>query len=133
MAYYIYSTLTADQRYVKWTEGGADLYVEGRSVLIRGGSNVADKRLVTPIGVMTEVSDEDLALLEENDIFKLHRRNGFINVRQKEANAEAVAADMETRDDSAPLTDADLEAQASETEAATGAKVTATTNAKSKG
>ncbi len=108
---HVFSTLTADQCYVEWIQGGADLHIEGRSVLIKGGSNCADNRLITPIGVMTEISNEDYALLAEDQTFKLHCANGFITVRDKPANAEAVAADMATRDGSAPLVDADFEDQ----------------------
>lgn len=130
MTIYIFSTLTSDQKYVDWKDGGGGVFVEGGSVLIRGGSNVADKRMVTPVGVMTEVSDEDFAILEENEIFRLHRSNGFITVRQKKADAEAVAADMATKDGSAPLTDADIAAQAKDAAAAGQASVTVTTNKK---
>lgn len=130
MTVFIYSTLTADQRYVEWVKGGGDIAVEGRSVLVKGGSNVANKHLLTPLGVQTEVSDEDYAFLQEEPTFRLHVQNGFITVRQKKADAEAVAADMATRDGSAPLTDADLEAQAKEAEAAGQASVKATTNRK---
>lgn len=106
---YVFSTLTASNEYRSYGQGGADLPHVDKSVLIVGGSNVPDKHLITPYGVMTAVSAEDYSWLQENEMFKLHQKNGFITVRDKPADAEKVAAsDMETRDQSAPLVDADF-------------------------
>ena len=104
--YFIYSTLTADQKYTAWTtpeKGG--IPAVRRQVLIRGGTNVANKFLVTPRGVCTEVSEEDYGLLQQDHTFLLHKKNGFITVREEKVDPEvAVAADMEQKDASAPLT-----------------------------
>lgn len=108
MSVYIFSTLTASNTYVKYTTGGGDLPVTERSVTIAGGSNLPNKHMLTSIGVMTEVSDEDYAWLQNDEIFKLHMKNGYLTVRDKPAAAEKVAADMDTRDQSAPLVDADF-------------------------
>jgi len=107
---YVFSTLTASNTYTLTAPGGADLPVVARSVTIAGGSNIPDKRLITPIGVMTEVTDEDYAWLQDNEVFKLHLKNGFLTVRERSADPEQVASDMITRDQSAPLVDADFEA-----------------------
>lgn len=115
MTYYVFSTLTAGQLYTTWSvpaPGGAA--IPKRQILINGGSNVADKNVVTRIGVMTKVEDEDMKVLEGIELFNLHKNNGFITVRKAKAEAEAVAADMVTRDASAPTTPADLEAEAAE-------------------
>lgn len=106
---YIFSTLTGGQEYTGYASGGGDIPVAERKVFVAGGSNLPDKRLITPIGVMTEVSDEDFSWLQENEVFKMHRANGFITVRDKEAAPEKVATEMETRDQSAPLVEADFE------------------------
>lgn len=105
---YVFSTLTSNMVYRAYKEGGADMPLVDKEILIAGGSNLPDKRLITPYGVMTEISPEDLAILEENEVFALHKANGFITVRDKPADPEKVATDMETRDQSAPLVDADF-------------------------
>lgn len=106
---YVYSTLTCDNAYVVYSQGGADLKVKTGQILIKGGTGVANARLITPLGVATKVTAEELKLLEENTVFKLHKENGFIVVQEsgKESDAEKVASDMETRDESAPITPSD--------------------------
>lgn len=106
---YVYSTLTCDNTYpiyekdglinrIKLNGNGAPL-----KVLIKGGSNSAGKHLVTPLGVLTIISDEQYDILKQNTEFKNHVERGFIQVRADKVDPEvAVAADMETRDKSAP-------------------------------
>lgn len=102
--YYVFSTLVSDQRYVDWSKGASDLPIEGQSVFIKGGTGVANDRFVTPLGVMTEVDDEQMKLLSSNEMFKLHKANGFITVQEKSADPEKVAADMSLSDPSSPKT-----------------------------
>lgn len=106
--HYVFSTLTAAQVYTRTATGSNDLPKTLASVRIEGGSNVPDKNLVTPIGVMTEVDDEQMTVLQENPVFRMHVENGFIKVEKKPAPVEKVAADMPTRDESAPLVDQDF-------------------------
>lgn len=108
--HYIFSTLTAGQVYTKTVspEGGNDLPKTVAEVYVAGGSNIADKYLRTPIGVMTPVTDEELTVLQENPVFKLHVENGFITIKDKAYDAEKVATDMKTRDQSAPLVEEDF-------------------------
>jgi hypothetical protein len=106
--HYIFSTLTAGQVYTRTAPGGGDLPRTVAEVFIAGGSNVSDKYLRTPIGVMTPVDDDQLSVLQENPVFKMHVENGFIKIEAKAHDAEKVAADMITRDQSAPLVDADF-------------------------
>lgn len=108
--HYVFSTLTADQVYTRTAspEGGNDLPRTVAEVFIAGGSNISDKYMRTPIGVMTPVTDEELTVLQENDVFKLHEKNGYIKVESKAHDPEVVAADMVTRDQSAPLVDEDF-------------------------
>ena len=106
--YYVFSTLTAPQIYTRTVAGGADLPVTTDEVYIAGGSNVPDKYLRTPIGVMTTVSEEEMSILNDNEVFNLHKKNGFISVETKPADPEIVAANMKTRDESAPLVDEDF-------------------------
>jgi len=105
---YIYSTLTASQLYTNWAQGGADMPIPAGQVHIAGGAGIADSRLVTPRGVVTEVTPEQLAILEANDDFVLHRKNGFIEVSQERVDPEIAAADMASRDGGAPLVPQDF-------------------------
>ena len=105
---YVFSTLTSSVEYRNHVTGGADLPVVDKSVLIVGGTNLPDKHLITPYGVMTTISAEDFSWLQGNELFKLHQKNGYITVRDKAADPEKVATDMTTRDESAPLVDADF-------------------------
>lgn len=108
MSHFVFSTLTADQVYTRTAPGGGDMPRVVAQVFIAGGSNLSDKYLRTPIGVMTEVDDEELTVLQENPVFQMHEKNGFIKIEKKKADPEKVAADMITRDQSAPLVDADF-------------------------
>lgn len=107
--FFILSTLTADQEYTSYTQGGGDIPIPAGSVLIRGGANVADKRLVTPQGVVTKVNSDQMAMLESNDVFKLHKANGYITVSErKPADPDAAAASQASRDGSAPMVEQDF-------------------------
>lgn len=105
---YVFSTLANDQNYQNWVKGGADVPIKGHSVIIKGGSGVANDRLITPLGVVTEIDEADLEALDLNPVFVKHRQDGFITVRSKKAEAEKVASDMNRADKSAPLTAADF-------------------------
>ena len=105
----IYSTLTSSQRYTKWRTG-SDVHSVDKEVLIKGGANVADKAFTTPKGVVTIVTDAQLALLESNPSFNRHVERGFILVEKgkSQGDVEKAISDMVGRDDSAPLVDADF-------------------------
>lgn len=105
---YVYSTLTSNMEYRLYREGGADLPELVDSVLIRGGSNLPDKHLITPHGVVTKIDAEKYSWLKDNEIFKLHSNNGYISISEHEIDAEKAASDMEGRDESAPLVAEDL-------------------------
>lgn len=104
---FVFSTLATDQRYQNYINGGGDQPVPAAVVFIKGGSGVAGRNFITPMGVPTEVTDEELGHLEKNPVFQLHQKNGFITVQTKKYDAEKVAADMNRADKSAPLTPAD--------------------------
>lgn len=100
---YIISTLSNDQRYI---------LEDGNYVLINGKANITNKNLITPLGMVTNVDDDLIPLLEKNRVFQIHKENGFITVQRskiKDSEADEVAKDMEARDESAPLTAADIE------------------------
>lgn len=98
MTYHVYSTIATDVAYAQ----GA--------VLIKGGAGVATKNLITPRGVATTISDEEHALLVADQVFQLHRDNGFVTIEQgRKREAEAAAANMSAADPSRPLEPADIE------------------------
>lgn len=76
-----------------------------KTIRIKGGANVRNKyTLATPTGVVTEVSDEDLALLQKDPAFKIHVAKGFMKVMSTE---KVDVSDMEKKDRSAQLTDSE--------------------------
>lgn len=106
---YVYSTMTAGVTYVTYVNSGNDLPEIAHKVHIAGGANVATKHLVTPRGVVTEVSDTDLEHLISNEIFQRHMKNGFIIVDTIKVDPEVKVADMEQADSSAPMVPEDFE------------------------
>lgn len=108
-SHYVFSTIANDQKYQNYSLGAeGQMPIPTSFVYIKGGAGVANDRLVTPLGVVTEISDDDLVELEKNGIFRLHRDAGFLIVRPRSADPEKVAGDMADNDKSAPLTPADF-------------------------
>lgn len=106
--YYVYSTLSNDQAYAGWAKPNENsLPVRTKTVLIKGGANVANKTLVTPKGVPNAISDEDLEFLKKNRHFVDHMKRGFIKIG-KRGEADKVAKDMTAKDQSAPRTPDDF-------------------------
>jgi len=120
---YVFSTLSTDMHYVEWIPGAdkGAIGSQGRTIHIKGGAGVANDRIVTPLGVSTEIDDADVPLLEANEVFKLHKKNGFVTIQKKSADAEKVASNMNRADPSAPKTPADY-ADAGENDAKPAAK-----------
>lgn len=107
---YVYSTMAAPVRYMSYVQaepGTPRIAVSG--VTIAGGVGVASKHLVTPRGVVTEVTDEELAFLEQDEVFKTHLAAGHVTVSKGKTDPEKAAADMEGRDISAPLVPEDFD------------------------
>lgn len=113
MTNYVYSTLANDNRFAVYVQGGADLPRIERTILIKGGAGVADSRLVTPRGVVTTVTDDEVAALLDSPVFKRHLDRGFITVSDAKEDPESVAADMTSRDASAPVVPEDYSAESS--------------------
>lgn len=104
---HVFSTLANDQRYVNYASNPEGIPLATSDILIKGGAGVANDRLITPQGVHTEVTEEAMAELEKNPVFKVHKRNGFITVQARRADPDKVATDMNARDKSKPFTPAD--------------------------
>src|SRR6059058_692352 len=75
----VFSTLTCDNVYSDYKDTNGHP-VPTRSVLVKGGAGVANDRVITPRGVATMVTEEDVALLQRNSVFKLHMDNGFVTI-----------------------------------------------------
>lgn len=110
MSVYIYSTLSQDTAYTSYKPllNDRDISQVESKVLIKGGSGVINKNLVTPMGTVTKVTDEEYALLEENQVFQMHVQNGFIVAERAKASINKVAKDMESRDRGSQLIPSDL-------------------------
>lgn len=108
--FYVYSTLTASNRYVNHEPSGNDLPMAiGDGILIEGGAGVAGKNLITPRGVVSgPFTKEQIEYLFANPVFQLHEKNGFITVDDKAVDPDKVAADMASRDRSAPTVEQDF-------------------------
>lgn len=111
MTIYVYSTLTNDQAYTIYSVGANGVPQMVKTINIKGGSNRADKRFHTPLGVATAITEDDLALLKGCELFQIHEANGYITYDTEKRDAEKVATEMEGRDESAPLVAADFIAE----------------------
>jgi hypothetical protein len=122
--HFVFSTLATDMRYTHWIPGAdaGAMASEGPTVFIKGGAGVANDRIVTPLGVMTEVDDAELEMLHKNNVFLLHKTNGHMSVQKKSTDVEKVAADMNRADPSSPKTPADYIGVNEETTAKPSAK-----------
>ncbi|MCQ9426685.1 hypothetical protein NRB16_24500 [Pseudomonas sp. LJDD11] len=119
MPIYVYSTLSNDQSYTTYTELAGGVPQKDQAIFIAGKANVANNHFITPLGMITEVTAEQLAELRRNPVFRMHEQNGHISVSQAKADPDQVAASMQGRDASAPLVDQDF----AEGEAPTTGKV----------
>lgn len=106
MTQYVYSTLTCDNDYAEWQKNGDQQSIL-RTVRVNGGHGLMNKHMITPLGVVTEVSDEDLEFLQKNSGFQQHVANGFITVEQRKSDTEKVAANMKRRDKSSQIVPSD--------------------------
>lgn len=88
---YVYSTVTASIAY----------QIGDKSIVIKGGANVADKHMWTPKGVATQVTKEELEELRKIPSFSSREKEGYFSTSQFEKNADKVANDMAGADKSA--------------------------------
>lgn len=110
MAHYVYSKMSAPVDFNIFVKGGADMPIKQGKITIHGGAGVANKNLITPNGVVTEVTDEELEILNAHELFVQFKANGFISVEKKKVEVEKVVADMgDKTDPSAPISPADYE------------------------
>lgn len=108
MAKYIQATMSngIDIRILDQKDAKAPVAKILKTIHINGGANVRDRRsMITPIGALTEVSDDDYALLETNHVFRQLKKNGYIVVT---GDHHLNVKDNEKKDKSAQMKEADL-------------------------
>lgn len=114
---HVYSTLANSQQYPLYKrdpQGNAHILAH---VHINGGAGLANKHLITPLGVMTAISEKALEHLEQSHVFQKHVERGFITVRRDQVDIErAIAEHTSERDPSAPIVPADYEKAKEEAE-----------------
>ena len=87
---FIISKLSSDTDYVVYGDVTGGKKVILKHILIKGGAGVTDKKtLLLPGGFATEVSEEDLELLEKNHVFQIHKKNGHVSVMHNATKYEA--------------------------------------------
>lgn len=109
---YVYSTASCSTDHHVYKEGNnKDLARIDKTITIRGGANVATKHpnIWTPLGVVTKVSDEELAMLEKCTHFQNCIKHNFYKVEKKQVDVEKVVDQMTKKDRSAPKTPEDKE------------------------
>ena len=114
---FIVSKASQDIEYVDWTDGVNGVKRAKKSVIIKGGANVVDKKLLSVSnGTVTEVSNEDLEFLKSNTAFQRHLERGWMSIEKGKETAEKVAKKKRTnkdgetiKDGSAQLTAEDFE------------------------
>lgn len=110
---YIASTLSAPTTYTVYGDNKHGPKAVLKQVHIKGGANVANQKnvmtmgLLTPQGLVTQVSDEELNLLKNHKLFQLHLKNGHVKIMDTNQKPEKAVKDMKDKDSSAPFTPAD--------------------------
>lgn len=99
-------------------QGSLRLIPAEHGLLIRGGQGVVRRNeLFTPRnGVTTEVTDEELAELENNSLFRKQRDAGFLTIIGDVRDQDKAFGNMRPEDDSAQLTPEDFVAEAANAE-----------------
>lgn len=114
---YIVSRASQDIEYCDWVKSRNGQNIKKKSVIIKGGANVLDKKTMeTPNGVINEVSAENLKFLESHTAFKKHVAGKWMEVCKTKGDAEKKADKAQKNEDgttkkdgSAQLTKEDFE------------------------
>jgi len=109
---FIYSTTTCSNTFAVFapkTDPNSLSRVVKRIEILGGHGMKNPKGIDTPQGVVTKVSDEDLALLEKMVGFRDQVNAGYLIVDNKKMDPSKKAASMNPKDGSAPMTPKDFE------------------------
>ena len=103
---YVLSKLSSTTVYNSYTKAANGLNIVTRHIEIMGGADVTDKNLIMPNGVVTRVSDDELAILQNNKVFQKHVEGGYVKVFKVNPNVDK-EADKMPKDNSKQLTPSD--------------------------
>lgn len=107
---YIVSHQAQSVDFVEYIKQNSGLQKAERVITINGGADVINKKtLETPRGVVTEVSDKDLAFLKTQYLFNLFVENGSLEIVEDEKKAQKKAKEKaKVKDKGAQLTAQDF-------------------------
>jgi hypothetical protein len=108
---YIYSTCPQDFAFAVYQQLADGSSHATRHILVKGGGSIpiqAGSGFHTPLGVVTEVSDEDLADLKKDWSFNHYVNQGFMRIDSKKVDVEKVAGDMNIDLPSTPASESDI-------------------------
>lgn len=107
---YILSKLANSQIYTQYAKGTNNLNIPTSRIEIKGGADVTDKNFVTPEGVITKITAQELDILKANRDFQSHLEKGHVKYFGTNPNIEKEAPKLE-KDNSKPLTPDDYTKQ----------------------
>lgn len=101
---YVLSKLANTQVYTQYAKDVANnINIVKEQVTIKGGADVTTKNLITPDGVVTQVTRDQLEILKANRDFQRHLETGHIKYFEFEPKIDKEVDKME-KDNSKPLT-----------------------------
>lgn len=120
--HYVLSTLAGGVDYTRYKKTKSGKHVAEETVSINGGGGVADKKtLITPLGVVTPVTDKQAALLKTIPLFKEHLEAGHVKILDTDPrDPDTPAGDM-PEDASRQVTPLDYTVQGKEAPTTGGA------------
>lgn len=103
----VYSTLSNGTEIVDWEVDERNNIPKRKfSVVIKGGANVMSKKgLITPLGMMTEITQEQMDFLNSHPMFLQHVKDGWMTPVKASGwrdDPDTVAANMASRDGCSP-------------------------------
>lgn len=109
MTVFITSRLASGVDYAFYEKGPNGINQVKKIISINGGSDVINKKtLLTPTGVVTELTKADLDELKEHPVFIQHLEEGYITINDNEKAADKAGEKLE-KDKSSQLTPEDYE------------------------
>lgn len=115
VSWLVYSTLSNGTEIVDWDVNPINnIPARKYSVVIKGGANVVNRKgLITPLGVMTEITQEQMDFLNSQPMFLQHVKDGWMTCVKAGGwrdDPDIVAANMASRDGCSPDKPEDYEA-----------------------
>ena len=106
---YVTSRMAGGVDYAFYKKGANGINLVTETITINGGADVIDKRtLITPDGVVTSVTDEQLKKLKTHPLFNIHLQNGGLTIKDTEKSANKAGEELE-KDKSSQITPEDYE------------------------